>query len=98
MLAQIWARFAAVDAVARDACRTWLKLAVLLILLAAGGIASGRAAPLPGNAHDPADPASKVAGAGYRSTIPPYTSMRPAVPSPWREQNQRVTPSPKSDR
>jgi len=98
MLAQIGARFATVDAVARDACRTWLTLAMLMIPLAAGGIASGHAAPLPGNARDPADPAAKVAGAGYRSTIAPYTRMRPAVPEPWREQNQRVAPSPTPDR
>jgi hypothetical protein len=46
---------------------------------------------------DPADPGAKVAGVGYRSTIAPYTSLRPTAPSSWREQNERVTPAPKSD-
>ncbi|MBN9499589.1 MAG: hypothetical protein J0H39_22780 [Alphaproteobacteria bacterium] len=51
-------------------------------------------APLVGK--DPADPGAKVAGVGYRSSIAPYSSLRPTVPSGWKEQNQRVTPTPKS--
>lgn len=47
---------------------------------------------------DPADPGAKVAGVDYRSTIAPYTSLRPTVPSSWREQNDRVAPAPKSGR
>ena len=47
---------------------------------------------------DPADPAAKVARAGYRSTIAPYTSLRPATPAPWRERNENVAPQPKQDR
>lgn len=53
-------------------------------------------APLAG--ADPADPASKVARVGYRSTIAPYTSLRPATPAPWRERNDDVAPRPKPDR
>lgn len=45
---------------------------------------------------DPADPGAKVAGIGYRSTVAPYASLRPTTPSGWKEQNRRVTPSPKS--
>ena len=45
---------------------------------------------------DPADPSAKVAGVGYRSTIAPYTSLRPTAPSSWRELNERVAPAPKS--
>jgi hypothetical protein len=45
---------------------------------------------------DPADSGAKVAGVGYRSTIAPYTSLRPTAPSSWREQNDRVAPAPKS--
>jgi hypothetical protein len=45
---------------------------------------------------DPADPGAKVSGVGYRSTIAPYTSLRPTAPSSWREQNDRVAPAPKS--
>lgn len=47
---------------------------------------------------DPADPAAKVARAGYRSTIAPYTSLRPAAPAPWRERNDGAAPQPKQDR
>ena len=45
---------------------------------------------------DPADPGAKVAGVGYRSTVAPYSSLRPTVPSSWRDQNDRVAPAPKS--
>ncbi|MBN8959476.1 MAG: hypothetical protein J0H17_23450, partial [Rhizobiales bacterium] len=45
---------------------------------------------------DPADPGAKVASVGYRSTVAPYTSLRPTGPSPWRGQNDRVAPAPKS--
>jgi hypothetical protein len=55
-----------------------------------------RTVPLVG--ADPADPTVKVAGVGYRSTIAPYTSLRPTVPRSWRELNERVAPTPKSDR
>lgn len=47
---------------------------------------------------DPADPAAKVARLNYRSTIAPYTSLRPATPAPWRGRNEAVTPQPKQDR
>ena len=47
---------------------------------------------------DPADPAAKVARVGYRSTIAPYNSMRPATPAPWRERNDSAAPHPKPDR
>ena len=45
---------------------------------------------------DPADPSARTAHTGYRSTIAPYTPLRPAVPAPWRERNERVAPQPKS--
>jgi len=45
-----------------------------------------------------ADPAAKVAPVGYRSTIAPYTGLRPATPAPWRGRNDAVTPQPKQDR
>lgn len=54
------------------------------------------AVPLAG--ADPADPGAKVAGVGYRSTIAPYTSLRPTAPSAWREQNDSAAPAPKSER
>ena len=47
---------------------------------------------------DPADPAAKVTPTSYRSTIAPYTSLRPATPAPWRERNDAVAPRPKQGR
>ncbi|MBR2119608.1 MAG: hypothetical protein IJ935_13305 [Afipia sp.] len=45
---------------------------------------------------DPADPSVPVAVAGYRSTVAPYTTLRPTAPRSWREQNEQVAPAPKS--
>ena len=55
-------------------------------------------ATVPLASADPADPGAKVAGVGYRSTVAPYTSLRPTAPSSWREQNDRVAPAPTSGR
>ena len=41
---------------------------------------------------DPADPGVKVRGVSYRSTLAPYTSLRPASAVGWKEQNRGVTP------
>jgi hypothetical protein len=72
---------------------------IWLLLAFAGSALSGC---MPATTHmasaDPADPAAKVAPIGYRSTIAPYTSLRPATPAPWRDRNQAVTPQPKQDR
>jgi hypothetical protein len=46
---------------------------------------------------DPADPGARVAGVHYRSTIAPYTSLRPSMPKPWRQRNESATPRPKQD-
>jgi len=43
---------------------------------------------------DPADPAATTASVGYRSTIAPYTALRPSTPAPWRERNDSVAPRP----
>jgi len=53
-------------------------------------------APLAGT--DPADPSAKIAQVGYRSTIAPYTSLRPSTPVPWRERNDEAAPQPKPER
>ena len=68
------------------------------IVAAAGWLAACAPATVPIAAADPADPAAKVAAAGYRSTTAPYTSLRPSTPAPWRERNGSVTPQPKPDR
>ena len=97
MLAQLGATLAAVGSVVEAifgiSFRTLVGMAVTALTL--GGCLPA-AAPLAG--ADPADPGAKVAGAGYRSTIAPYTSLRPTAPSSWREQNDRVAPAPKPDR
>ena len=95
MLAQFGAILAAVRSVVEklfdNRFRTIAGTAATALAL--GGCMQ-TAAPLAG--PDPADPSVRVAGVNYRSGIAPYTRMRPTAPSGWREQNQRVTPSPKS--
>lgn len=72
---------------------------IWLLLAFAGPTLSGC---MPATTHmasaDHADPAAKVAPIGYRSTIAPYTSLRPATPAPWRGRNEAVTPQPKQER
>jgi hypothetical protein len=72
----------------------------LLTGMAVAALTLGGCLPttVPLAAADPADPSVRVAGVRYRSTVAPYTSLRPATPSSWREQNDRVAPAPKSDR
>ena len=97
MLAQLGAIRAAVGSVAETIFgirfRTLAGMAVTALTLAGCMPAT---VPLAG--ADPADPRAKIAGVGYRSTVAPYTSLRPTAPSPWRDQNDRVAPAPKSDR
>jgi hypothetical protein len=44
---------------------------------------------------DPSSPDARVPSTSYRTTIGSYQRQRPVEPSPWIEQNQRVTPQPK---
>lgn len=96
MSAQIGATVAAVGSAVRGIFEkrlvTFVGMAAAAMTL--GGCATPPPSPLVG--ADPANPAAKVAGIGYRSTVAPYSSLRPTMPSGWKEQNQRVTPSPKS--
>jgi hypothetical protein len=93
MLAQLGAILAAVGSVAQTIrFRTFAGMTVAALTL--GGCLP-TAVPLAG--ADAADPGARVAGVGYRSTVAPYTSLRPTAPSSWREQNDRVAPAPKSD-
>ena len=94
MLAQLGAILAAVHSVVTMFAirfRIFARMAVMVVTL--GGCVPATV-PLAG--ADPADAGAKVAGVGYRSTIAPYTSLRPTAPSSWREQNDRVAPAPKS--
>jgi len=95
MLAQFGANFAAVHSVVRQFNRR-IRLAGVAVAAATLGGCMPATVPLAG--ADPADPSVRVAGVGYRSTISPYTSLRPTAPTSWRLQNERVTPTPKSGR
>ncbi|GKQ56046.1 hypothetical protein [Bradyrhizobium sp. Ce-3] len=72
-----------------------MAAAILAATPLAGCMADGRPVAAAG---DPANPSAHTAGVGYRSTIAPYSSLRPATPRPWRERNDGVTPQTKSDR
>lgn len=67
--------------------------AVLLIV----PLVQGCAAALPSVSAEPApsNPSAPTPRVSYRSTIGPYTSMRPVEPAPWQKQNEQVAPSPK---
>jgi hypothetical protein len=94
MLTLSGGKSAAASAVGGRQCRfNWLLLAFVALALSGCTPATTRVA-----SADPADPAAKVAHIGYRSTIAPYTSLRPATPAPWRGRNDAVTPQPKQDR
>jgi hypothetical protein len=97
MVAQFGARFAAVHSVACKVYQKRLGFGAGLTLLAISGAVSGCAVPIAMTGSDPADPAVKVAAVGYRSTIAPYASLRPTAPAPWRQRNDSVAPSPKSE-
>lgn len=52
----------------------------------------------PGPLHagpDPSEPDARVPAAGYRPVASGYVSQRPVEPAPWRQQNDRVTPTEK---
>lgn len=65
--------------------------------LLVGPLLAGCVTTVPLVGADPADPGARVARVGYRSTIAPYVSLRPASPVGWKDQNQRVAPTPKNE-
>jgi hypothetical protein len=85
MSSQFGARFAAIGAAGG---RRFTFTLAIVVATASSAFATGA---------DPADPAARTARVGYRSTIAPYTPLRPATPAPWRERNERVTPQPKTE-
>jgi hypothetical protein len=96
MFALFGAKFAAVG----SACGRHCKLnigALAAIVVTAGLLSACMPATVPLAGADPADQSAKVARVGYRSTIAPYTSLRPSMPTPWRQRNEGVTPQLKSD-
>jgi hypothetical protein len=97
MSAQSWAKLAAIGSAFARHFRFKLATggAIAAVTIAAAGCTPA-ITRLAG--ADPADPAARIAGVGYRSTIAPYTSLRPATPAPWREQNESVAPRPRNER
>ncbi|MBB4397863.1 hypothetical protein [Bradyrhizobium sp. ERR14] len=94
MLTLSGAKFAAASAVGGRLFRFyWPLLAVIALALSGCMSATTQVA-----GADPANPSAKVAPVGYRSTVAPYTSLRPAAPAPWRDRNDAVAPRPKQDR
>ena len=96
----MFAQLGAILAAVRSAVKTifgigFPTLAGMAVTAVTLGGCLPTAVPLAG--ADPSDPGAMVSGVGYHSTIAPYTRLRPAAPSPWREQNDRVAPAPKSD-
>ncbi|GAC1503689.1 MAG: hypothetical protein NVS2B1_13180 [Bradyrhizobium sp.] len=97
MLAQFRAMLAAVQSAAAELFKTRFRVpaAIVAAALTLGGCLPSA---VPSAGADPADPRARVAGAGYRSTIAPYSGLRPTTPSSWGEQNDRAAPAPKPDR
>jgi len=53
-------------------------------------------APLPPAASSEAsNPHAAVSAVPYKSVIGSYTSRRPVDPTPWRDQNEGMDPTPK---
>jgi hypothetical protein len=68
---------------------------VIVTALALLASACTAAPPQPFAGADPSDPDARVAATAYRSAIGRYQSQRPVPPATWREQNERVAPTPK---
>ena len=98
MFSHLGARLAAVaNRRGRRAPPTFLaRMAAAIVAAAplAGCMADGRPVAV---AADPANPSAGPASVGYRSTIAPYSSLRPSTPLSWRERDDSVTPPAKQD-
>lgn len=93
MRMQFGVEFAAVRSVAGKQFNFKRGLLVTAAL-AASTLGGCMPATVPLAGVDPADPNVRVAAVGYRPTVMPYTRLRPAAPTGWREQNERVAPKP----
>ena len=94
MFAQFQARIAAVRSVAARPLRF---RPVALAAISAAALALGGCLPttVPLVGADPSDPSARVARVGYRSTVAPYTGLRPVTPSSWKGQTD-TSSTPKS--
>ena len=96
----MFAQFGAIPEAVRSVAEGFdvRRVRTFALAAAAAALLAGCIPTSPSVGADPADPAVPVAAVRYRSGITPYTSMRPAAPSGWKEQNERVAPAPKSER
>ena len=62
----------------------------LVCLGALLGQTCGALPPIPFVGPDPANPDAPAPPSSYRSVISPYSSLRPAKPGGWLQQNQRA--------
>jgi hypothetical protein len=91
MLSQLKAKLMAVHAAVGSPVRRslWtLSLGAVTILVGC----APHVAPLSG--ADPADATARTAAVSYRSTLGRHSSLRPAAPTSWGDQNERVAPKP----
>ena len=95
MFALFGAKVAAVGSACVQHCR--FQRRALAAIAAVGLLSACAPTTVPLMGKDPADPAAKVAAIGYRSTIAPYTSLRPATLGPWPEPNANVAPRSKQE-
>ena len=88
---------AAIPAAGRNPFRTRIPASALVVfgILLLSGCVTPDSLSVTG--RDPSDPAASVPPVRYRSTTAAYVSQRPVAPGPWRRQNERVTPQPKSE-
>ena len=95
MFAQLGAKLAAVHSVVEkfSGIRSRISAGLTVGALTLSGCMPATV-PLVGTG--PSDPGAKVDAVGYRSTVSPYSSIRPTTPSSWGSQNEPVAPAPKS--
>jgi hypothetical protein len=96
MFAQMASRFAAFGRRRKGSSGTPIGPRLLPFVLALLAHGCSAAPPVPVAGPDPADPGARAPPVGYRSTVGSYRSQRPVEPGPWGEENQSVTPQPKS--
>ena len=95
MFAPVGAKFVAIVSARGRQIKSWYRMVVAMVVVGLTSASMPAAVSFAGK--DPADPAARVAGIRYRSTIAPYTSLRPSMPAPWRQRNDSVAPMSKQD-
>ena len=97
MFARFGAQLAAVGSAREWRLRFHFRtLAASAAMAACLGGCTRASAPLAG--ADPADASLKVARVGYRSTIAPYTPMRPSTPASWGTRDDNGAAPSRPDR